>query len=66
MASRDPERIHTAIRIPREIHEQLTRAADEREVSVNWLVNRALEDFLPRLVPVEEIQWTRPPGGDRG
>lgn len=29
-------------------------------MSVNWLVNRAVADFLPRLIPADEIQWTRP------
>ena len=52
----------TAIRFPTELLEQLHKAADERDVSVNWLVNRAVADFLPRLLPVDEIVWTRPSG----
>lgn len=53
-------RIATAIRFRPDLHDALVAAAEEREVSVNWLVNRAVEDFLPRLIPAEEIQWTRP------
>lgn len=64
----------TAIRFPTEMLEALHKAADERDVSVNWLVNRAVADFLPRLLPVDEVVWTRPTasssdrdseGGDR-
>lgn len=24
-----------------------------------WLVNRAVADYLPRLLPVDQIVWTR-------
>lgn len=50
----------TAIRFPPELHERLREAADDRDVSINWLVVRACEDFLPRLLPADEIVWTRP------
>lgn len=50
----------TAIRFPADLHAQLHKAADERDVSVNWLVNRAVRELLPRLLPVDEIVWTRP------
>lgn len=56
--SRDP-RTATAIRFPPELHEQLRVAAEEREVSINFLVIRALEEFLPKLLPLNEIRWTR-------
>jgi predicted HicB family RNase H-like nuclease len=51
--------VNTALRLPKSLHAQLEQAATERDVSMNWLVLRALEDFLPRLIPVNEIQWTR-------
>lgn len=51
----------TAIRFPAELHEQLTAAADEHDRSVNWLVIKAVEDFLPRLVPASEVRLTRDP-----
>jgi len=34
-------------------------AAEERDVSVNWLMTKALEDFLPRLLPASEFRLTR-------
>lgn len=54
-----PARTATAIRFSAETHAALVKAAEERQVSINWLVNRAVEDFLPRLVPIEEMRWTR-------
>jgi hypothetical protein len=57
---REPDRrTATAIRFRPEIHEGLLAAAAERELSVNWLVNRACAEFLSRLIPPDEIQWTR-------
>lgn len=44
----------TAIRIPESLHEKLQSAAAERDVSVNFLVIKALDDYLARLVPAEE------------
>ena len=52
--------INTAIRMKPELHDALKAAAEEREVSINFLINRAVEDFLPRLIPVDEIRWTKP------
>ncbi len=55
-----PRKSGTAIRFKPEIHEALTTAAAERDLSVNYLVNRAVEDFLRRLIPagvtVEEME----------
>lgn len=56
----DDDRINTAVRIPRDLHEQLHTAAAERGVSANWLILRAIEDFIPRLIPVDELRLTRP------
>ena len=53
--------VNTAIRMKPKLHEALKAAAEEREVSVNFLINRAVEDFLPRLIPVEHVRWTKPP-----
>lgn len=53
------ERHNTAIRFPLDLHERLTKAAADRGVSMNWLVNKAVADFLDRLIPVEEMVWTR-------
>lgn len=52
-------RVHTQLRLSVELHRQLVEAADDRGVSVNWLINYAIRDVLPRLIPVDEIQWIR-------
>ena len=53
------KRVTTAIRVPERLHEQLVQAAQERDLSVNYLVVRAIEDFLERLIPAEELRLTR-------
>jgi hypothetical protein len=49
----------TAIRFPAELHDQLRVAADERHLSINYLVVKAVEDFLNRLIPADELKLTR-------
>lgn len=53
-------RTATAIRFPEELHNELVRAAEERDLSINYLVVRAVEDYLPRLIPADEFSLTRP------
>lgn len=53
------KRVTTAIRVPERLHAQLSRAAEERDLSVNYLVVRAIEDFLERLIPADELKLTR-------
>lgn len=52
-------RTATAIRFPEELHDELVRAAEERDLSVNYLVVKAVQDYLPRLIPAEEFTLTR-------
>jgi hypothetical protein len=63
----DEERVATAVRVPKTLHDRVRAAAQERQVGVNFLVVRALEEYLDRLVPVDELVRTRDndPGGDR-
>jgi predicted HicB family RNase H-like nuclease len=49
----------TAIRFPEELHEQLREKADEYEFSINYLVVKAVEDFLPRMIPAKDLKLTR-------
>ncbi|MDP8930870.1 MAG: toxin-antitoxin system HicB family antitoxin [Actinomycetota bacterium] len=51
----DERRVTTAIRIPASLHDRLRDAASQRDVSVNYLVIKALDDFLERLVPADEV-----------
>jgi predicted HicB family RNase H-like nuclease len=53
------KRVTTAIRVPERLHSDLARAAEERDLSVNYLVVRAIEEFMDRLVPAEELKLTR-------
>lgn len=43
------DRVTTAVRLPADLHEDLADAADERGVSINALVIRAIEDLLVAL-----------------
>lgn len=43
------ERISTAVRLPVELHAELQRQAAQREVSVNYLITRAVYHYLRRL-----------------
>ena len=52
----------TAVRFTPELHARLTTAATERDLSINWLVNRAVEEFLDHLIPVAELRLTRHQG----
>lgn len=47
-------RVTTAIRLPASLREALQDAAARRDVSINFLVTRAVSDFLERLPAPEE------------
>jgi predicted transcriptional regulator len=49
----------TAIRFSEELHDRLRTAADERHYSINFMVVKAVEEFLDRLIPVEQLRLTR-------
>lgn len=49
----------TAIRFPEELHAALRDAARDRDLSMNYLVVKAVEEFIPRLKPVSEMRLTR-------
>lgn len=52
-------RVSTALRLPPELHDRLKRAADEREVSANLLIERAITEYLERLRPLRDVLATR-------
>lgn len=51
-------RVATAIRLPEDLHKQLQEQAEMRDVSVNWLVNRAVEKFVDELPSREKVEAT--------
>jgi predicted HicB family RNase H-like nuclease len=53
------QRTTTAIRFPPPLHDQLKAAAEEREMSINFLVVKACEEFVDKLLPADEIRYTR-------
>jgi hypothetical protein len=51
-------RVATAVRLPEDVHKQLQEHAEMRDVSVNWLVTRAVEQFLSGLPSREQVEAT--------
>lgn len=49
-----------SLRISPDLKADLERAAEERVVSVNFIVQHACRDFLDRLIPVDQLRLTRP------
>lgn len=54
----DEDRVTKAVRISPELDNRLKKAAAERGISVNLLINSALDDYLGRLLPVGEVLRT--------
>lgn len=54
----DDNRITKAVRISPELDGRLKAAARERGISVNLMMNMAFEDFLDRLVPLDQLLKT--------
>lgn len=54
------ERVTTALRVPVSTHERLKVEAARRNMSVNQLVTLACDDFLERLLPPDQVRWTKP------
>jgi hypothetical protein len=49
----DEPRVVTAVRLPAPLREELQTVAGEREVSINYLVVRAVEKYLQNLPSVD-------------
>jgi hypothetical protein len=48
-------RVSTAVRLPIELYSRLRREAAERDVSVNFLVTRAVDHYLRNLGPADPV-----------
>lgn len=57
--TRPRARTTTAIRFPEDVHQRLKEAADERDLSINFMVVKAVEEMLENLVPADELRLTR-------
>ena len=51
-------RVATAVRLPEPVHRRLREHAEMRDVSVNWLVTRAIEQFLDGLPSRAQVEAT--------
>lgn len=50
----EEDRVTTAIRLPKRLHERLRSIANERDVSVSWLLTKAADHYLQQLAPPPE------------
>lgn len=48
-----------SVRVPPELKDELVEAAAERMLSVNRLAIAAIREFLDRLIPADELEFTR-------
>ena len=58
-------RVATAIRLPASLRDELRAAAIERDVSVNFLVTKAVLDYMGRLPSISDEQRERRRAGHR-
>lgn len=42
-----------------EAHRRLVEAAAQREMSATYIARRAVEDYLDRLIPADELRLTK-------
>jgi predicted HicB family RNase H-like nuclease len=59
------KRVPTAVRLPESVHRRLHQVAEERAVSANLLVTRAVEEYLDRLPTLDESLATTAPRAAR-
>lgn len=48
-----------SIRLPDDLHEDYADAAGRRNVSMNWLIVKVLEEATPKLIEPDEFLVTR-------
>ena len=48
-------RVSTQVRLPESLYERLKSAAQDRDVSANLIVTRALTEFLDHLAPSDVV-----------
>lgn len=59
-------RIATAVRLPESIHRRLQLAANDRDVSANLLITRAVDEYLERLPSADAVLTSKGPRVERG
>lgn len=48
------DRVATSIRLPRDLLDRLTEEAEWRDLSVNYLITKAVSRYLAGLKPLED------------
>lgn len=61
--SKNKSRTTTAIRFPEDLHERLRQAADNFGLPINFLVVKAMEEFLERMIDPSEFRLTKERAG---
>jgi predicted transcriptional regulator len=51
----DEPRVSTQVRLPESLYDRLKSAAQDRDVSANLIVTRALTEFLDHLTPADVV-----------
>lgn len=59
VATRHGHRTTTAIRFPEELHERLRQAADSFGLPINFIVVKAMEEFLDRMIDPADFRLTK-------
>lgn len=54
----------TAVRFPPELHDRLRETAETYGWTANWIVVRAVTEFLDNLLPPDQLVFTRRNGED--
>jgi predicted HicB family RNase H-like nuclease len=49
------KRISVHLRLSPELYKKLLASADERDISINLLSIKAIEFYLDRLIPIDEL-----------
>jgi predicted DNA-binding protein len=52
-------RMTTAIRFPEDLHERLRQAADSFGLPINFIVVKAMEEFLDRMIDPADFRLTK-------
>lgn len=55
---RDAGRHSTSIRFDNDVYHQLLEESEDRDLSINWIVNRLVREGLTRLVPNGKMALT--------
>lgn len=59
ITSTKKQRTTTAVRFPEDLHDRLRRAANSFGLPINFLVVKAMEDFLDHMIDPADFRLTR-------